>query len=125
MNRFKASSFCLHRALSPLIRHTRPPLSHLRQMSRTPSTQANAHWSSDHNGKPVVDLTFIEEPLGILGEDGYGWPFIDFGESVGPDGRYVISRKLGFGSTSSVWPARDQRSVFSHIENALVDPGLK
>ncbi|KDR71809.1 hypothetical protein GALMADRAFT_143593 [Galerina marginata CBS 339.88] len=69
----------------------------------------NQHFSVGPDGKPCVDLTFIEEPLGMPGSDGYGWPQFAFGEAIGPDKRYTIVRKLGWGMSSSTWLARDQK----------------
>ncbi|KAJ7178159.1 kinase-like protein [Mycena filopes] len=40
--------------------------------------------------------------------DGYGWAQFDFGDSIGPDQRYTIMRKLGWGMHSSTWLARDK-----------------
>lgn len=125
MSYFKAARptpFHLRRIHSSFICHTTLlfPSPSLRPTYSTSATQANAHWTVDHTGKSVVDLKFIEEPLGIPAQDGYGWPYIDFGESIGPNGRYTISRKLGFGSTSSIWLACDQRSAFHTCQFILL-----
>ncbi|KAK0430418.1 kinase-like protein [Armillaria borealis] len=40
-------------------------------------------------------------------EEGYGWPQLEFNEAIGPENRYVICRKLGWGMSSSTWLARD------------------
>lgn len=45
----------------------------------------------------VVDFTFEEEPLGLLAEQGYGYLQIEFGQRIGPNQRYEILRKLGWG----------------------------
>ncbi|KAI0076267.1 kinase-like protein [Panus rudis PR-1116 ss-1] len=66
------------------------------------------HFTVGADGKIKVKEPFFEEPLGLPWKDGYGWPQLDFGESVGPGGRYVICRKLGWGGYSSTWLARDQ-----------------
>lgn len=42
----------------------------------------------------VLDLEFIEEPLGLLADQRYGFLQVDFGESIGPEGRFQIVRKL-------------------------------
>ncbi|KAI0315034.1 kinase-like domain-containing protein [Amylostereum chailletii] len=60
------------------------------------------------NGKEEVALVFVEEPLGMPANEGYGWPQLEFGEAVGPDNRYIVCRKLGWGMCSSTWLARDQ-----------------
>ena len=67
----------------------------------------NQHISVGPDGKVNVDLTFVEEPLGMPASDGYGWPQFKFGETLGPEKRYTIVRKLGWGMTSSTWLARD------------------
>ncbi|KAF8662050.1 hypothetical protein AX16_001235 [Volvariella volvacea WC 439] len=53
--------------------------------------------------------TFFEEPLGISAERGYGYPHLEFEESIGPERRYSIKRKLGWWRESSVRLARDLR----------------
>jgi hypothetical protein len=73
------------------------------------STPTNQHISVGPDGKPNIDLTFVEEPLGMPASGGYGWPQFEFGESIGPDNRYIIVRKLGWGMYSSTWLARDQK----------------
>ena len=67
----------------------------------------NQHFSVDPDGKTVMDLIFTSEPLGMPAKEGYGWVQWKFGEKVGPDARYTILRKLGWGSHSSTWLARD------------------
>ncbi|KAF8573007.1 kinase-like protein [Ramaria rubella] len=69
---------------------------------------SNQRVSVGADGKPCVDLTFVEEPLGIPAQEGYGWPQLEFNQTVGPENRYVILRKLGWGMSSSTWLARDQ-----------------
>jgi len=72
---------------------------------------ANLHFSVDPEGKQVVDLIFASEALGVPAADGYGWAQFEFGDRIGEDKRYTISRKLGWGSHSSTWLARDSMSV--------------
>ncbi|KAG2350165.1 kinase-like protein [Suillus weaverae] len=48
------------------------------------------------------------EPLGLPAQDGFGWPQLEFNEAIGPDDRYIICRKLGWGMHSSTWLARDK-----------------
>ena len=72
----------------------------------------NTHYSVDADGESVVDLHFVEEPLGMPASEKYGWPLFEFGECIGPDsvgegGRYVLKRKLGWGMSSSTWLALD------------------
>ncbi|KAJ6448697.1 kinase-like protein [Mycena sanguinolenta] len=55
-----------------------------------------------------VELSFVEEPLGLRADQGYGYLQVDFGDRIGPSHgsrpRYEILRKLGW---ASVWLARD------------------
>ncbi|THH28097.1 hypothetical protein EUX98_g6085 [Antrodiella citrinella] len=53
------------------------------------------------DGQPLYGLTYASEPLG------FGWAQLDFGQKIGPHGRYTIERKLGWGTNSSTWLARD------------------
>ncbi|KAF8885738.1 kinase-like domain-containing protein [Infundibulicybe gibba] len=90
---------------------------HLKKMlvdlsSATETT--NQHISVGPDGKVNVDLSFTEEPLGVPAEEGYGWPQLEFNETIGPGNRYMILRKLGWGMSSSSWLARD------HQENSHV-----
>ncbi|KAK0212175.1 kinase-like domain-containing protein [Desarmillaria ectypa] len=68
----------------------------------------NEHISVGPDGKVYADLTFVEEPLALPAQEGYGWPQLEFNEAIGPENRYVISRKLGWGMSSSTWLARDK-----------------
>jgi len=72
---------------------------------------ANLHFSLDPEGKQIVDLNFASEALGMPAADGYGWAQLEFGDQMGEGGRYTIVRKLGWGSHSSTWLARDSTSV--------------
>ncbi|KAJ6452956.1 kinase-like protein [Mycena sanguinolenta] len=65
-------------------------------------------------GSPAVEnveLSFVEEPLGLRADQGYGYLQVDFGDRIGPSHgsrpRYEILRKLGWGMNASVWLARD------------------
>jgi serine/threonine-protein kinase SRPK3 len=44
-----------------------------------------------------VELTFVEEPLGLRADQGYGYLQVDFGQRIGPGDRYEVLRKLGWG----------------------------
>jgi hypothetical protein len=79
--------------------------------SPTQLEPTNQHFSIDPEGKQVVDLSFVSEPLGLPAADGYGWAQFEFGDQIGPDNRYAITRKLGWGMYSSAWLARDNTSV--------------
>ena len=70
--------------------------------------------SSIANGSPnanekqdIPHLTFSEEPLGLPASEGFGWFQGSPGLTFGPDCRFTLQAKLGFGTTSSVWLARD------------------
>ena len=75
---------------------------------------ANLHFSVDPEGKQVVDLNFTSEALGMPATDGCGWAQLGFGDQIGED-RYTIIRKLGWGSHSSTWLARDGTSVYCQL----------
>ncbi len=68
---------------------------------------SNEHISTGPDEKAGLDLVFVEEPLGLPAEEGYGWPQLEFNEAIGPEKRYVVCRKLGWGMSSSTWLARD------------------
>jgi len=72
-----------------------------------PASLSNKHESVDAEGVTQVDLSFVEEPLGLTLDQGYGFPRFQFGDVIGPDRRYNIVRKLGWGMNSSVWLAVD------------------
>lgn len=61
------------------------------------------------DGEPVMEVTFAEEPLGMPASAGYGYADIEFGAVIGPDNRYIIIRKLGWGGSSSTWLGRDNK----------------
>jgi hypothetical protein len=73
-----------------------------------PLQPLNQRISIGPDGKVNVDLTFVEEPLGLPSKDGYGWPQIEFNQHLGPDNRYIVSKKLGWGISSSTWLAYDR-----------------
>ncbi|KAG2121733.1 kinase-like domain-containing protein [Suillus clintonianus] len=52
---------------------------------------------------------FFEEPLGISAEEGCGWFQGGPGSLLGPDSCFKVEAKLGWGTTSSLWLARDFR----------------
>jgi hypothetical protein len=74
-------------------------------------SSSNKHLSVDAEGNTQVDLEFIEEPLGLSAEQGHGYLRIEFGDLIGPDHRYKVVRKLGWGMNSSVWMAFDEKCV--------------
>ncbi|KAI0315033.1 kinase-like domain-containing protein [Amylostereum chailletii] len=96
---------CTHRLSRP-----RPSLcKRMASVATNPVEPPNKHISVGPDGQERIRWTFVEEPLGISAEEGYGWPQLEFNETVGPDNRYTICRKLGWGMSSSTWLARDQR----------------
>ncbi|KAG6876074.1 hypothetical protein C0993_005712 [Termitomyces sp. T159_Od127] len=76
--------------------------------SESPVTYTNQRFSVDSNGDIVQFLTYISEPLGQPPQYGYGWPRFDFEQAIG-DGEWIIKRKLGWGMSSSIWLAFDQK----------------
>ncbi len=77
----------------------------------TNTQAANERISVGPDGVVHRTLTFVEEPLGMSAEEGYGWPQLEFNQVIGPENRYVICRKLGWGMSSSTWLARDTMYV--------------
>ncbi|KAG5643349.1 hypothetical protein DXG03_001072 [Asterophora parasitica] len=67
----------------------------------------NQRLSVQPDGTVFVDLDFVEEALGLPGVDGDGWARFEFGQAIGPNKRYTVERKLGWGMYSSTWLARD------------------
>jgi len=70
--------------------------------------------SSTSNQNPVVDeqptvphFTFSEEPLGLPASEGFGYFQGGPGLILCPANRFKLQAKLGFGTASSVWLARD------------------
>ncbi|KAK0500143.1 hypothetical protein EDD18DRAFT_1459922 [Armillaria luteobubalina] len=82
-------------------------------MNGSPPVANSKHLSVDVKGNTAVDLKFIEEPLDLTQEQSYGYPGIVIGDLLGPNSRYEILRKLGWGLNSSVWLARDRSSTES------------
>lgn len=80
------------------------------------SRPSNKHLSVDAEGNTHVDLEFIEEPLGISAEQGHGFLRVEFGDAIGPDRRYRIVRKLGWGMNSSIWMAFDEQYVVTRSD---------
>jgi len=68
------------------------------------------HLSVDADGNVQVDQ-FVEEPLGLGAKQGHGYLRVEFGDAIGPDKRYKVIRKLGWGGNSSVWMAFDEEYV--------------
>jgi hypothetical protein len=75
---------------------------------------SNKHVSVSPEGIELVDLEFVEEPLGVTAEQGHGFIRIEFGDAIGPEKRYKVVRKLGWGMNSSIWMAFDLKYVSSH-----------
>jgi serine/threonine protein kinase len=85
------------------------------------SRLSNKHLSVDAEGNTHVDLEFIEEPLGISAEQGHGFLRIEFGDAIGPDCRYRIVRKLGWGMNSNIWMAFDKQYVVIRSDASFFD----
>ena len=60
---------------------------------------------------PAVAIEFKKEPMGLPSSKGFGYLDVNIGDEFGPDGCYVVLRKLGYGMYSTVWLARDKRLV--------------
>jgi len=74
---------------------------------------SNKHVSVNPEGIELVDLEFVEEPLGVTAEQGHGFIRIEFGDAIGPDKRYKVVRKLGWGMNSSIWMALGEKYVLN------------
>ncbi|KAG7442168.1 uncharacterized protein BT62DRAFT_1079492 [Guyanagaster necrorhizus] len=57
--------------------------------------------------QPISPFPINEEPLGLPTEAGYGYFQDKPGNSIGPDGRFIIQAELGFGTASGVWLTKD------------------
>ncbi|KAJ7581231.1 kinase-like protein [Mycena floridula] len=79
-------------------------------MSAEIPAPTNQHFSIGPDGETMIDLTFVSEPLEVPGNEGFGYAQMEFNDAIGPDNRYLIVRKLGWGTTSSTWLARDQQT---------------
>jgi hypothetical protein len=77
------------------------------------SSTSNKHVSVNADGTTLVDLEFVEEPLGVTAEQGHGFLRIEFGDAIGPGKRYKVVRKLGWGMNSSIWMAFDEKYVLN------------
>ena len=86
----------------------------------TPLPPSNKHVSVNPEGITLIDLEFIEEPLGVTAEQGHGFIRIEFGEAIGPDNRYEVVRKLGWGMNSSVWMAFDSKYVLDESRPHII-----
>jgi hypothetical protein len=102
---------CLFKSFRSLsCSHWRPDM-----LPRTTHTQAASRLSNKPlSSANVEDNQFIEEPLEVSMDEGHGFLKIEFGDTMGPDHRYRIVRKLGWGMSSSVWMAFDEQYVFIH-----------
>ncbi|KAJ3575767.1 hypothetical protein NP233_g886 [Leucocoprinus birnbaumii] len=64
--------------------------------------------TTTETGEPPT-FTFPEEPLGLAADAGYGYFQGAPDDYVGPNDRFHLHAKLGFGTNSSVWLARDSQ----------------
>lgn len=60
-----------------------------------------------HEHQDIPHFNFSEEPLGLPASEGFGYFQGGPGLTFGPDRRFKLQAKLGFGIASSVWLARD------------------
>jgi len=67
------------------------------------------------------NFKFSEEPLEVSMDEGHGFLRIEFGDMMGPDHRYRVVRKLGWGMNSSVWMAFDEQYVFIQLSGCCSD----
>ncbi|KIJ28435.1 hypothetical protein M422DRAFT_37337, partial [Sphaerobolus stellatus SS14] len=77
------------------------------ELTRPPHTSTHFRVQKD-TPKVSLDtetLTFPEEQVGIPASEGFGYLEVDIGDTIGPEMRYRIIRKLGFGRSSTVWMA--------------------
>jgi serine/threonine-protein kinase SRPK3 len=73
---------------------------------RFTSSMANSNPGANEQ-QDIPQFTFSEEPLGLPAWEGFGYFQGGPGLTIGPDCRFKLQAKLGFGITSSVWLARD------------------
>ena len=64
---------------------------------------------------PGTEHVHLEEPLGVTAEQGHGFPWIEFRDAMGPEKRYKVVRKLGWGMNSSIWMAFDGKYVLTRV----------
>lgn len=65
------------------------------------------HTITDPKEPPT--FTFPEEPLGVPADAGFGYFQGTPNDVLGPDARFRLQAKLGFGANSSVWLAKDSQ----------------
>ncbi|KAF8077002.1 kinase-like domain-containing protein [Lyophyllum atratum] len=95
-----------HQRRSFTVRRVADALPKVLNTTRTSNKQTSVDPASDQ----PVNRDFAEEPLGVTAEQGHGYLRVDFCEVIGPDGRYKVVRKLGWGVNSNVWMAFDQKA---------------
>ncbi|KAF8911091.1 kinase-like domain-containing protein [Gymnopilus junonius] len=86
--------------------HQPSVLIHLVHQMRLMSSVANRSLVTDEQPS-FPHFTFSEEPLGLPASEGFGYFQGSPGLSFGPANRFYLQAKLGFGTASSVWLARD------------------
>lgn len=94
-----------------------------RSLVSSATRPAGAQVSIESEGETVVDLTFVSEALGVPASLGYGWAQFDFGDRLGQDDRYKVTRKLGWGMHSSIWLAHDELYVASNEPSLAAGSG--
>ncbi|PPQ72735.1 hypothetical protein CVT26_003021 [Gymnopilus dilepis] len=93
-SRLPLALFRCSRTLSPLLRP---------RLAFSMSSQSPAAGTEPE----IPHFEFAEEPLGLPASEGFGYFQGRPGLVFGPDKRFKLQTKLGFGTTSSVWLARD------------------
>jgi hypothetical protein len=82
---------------------------HLLPMTRSKTSLPAPSVEQSSEDAPAVTLDFKEESIGLPPSKGFGFLDVNIGDELGPDGCYVVLRKLGYGVYSNVWLARDKR----------------
>lgn len=112
----RAHSTTISKTLQSIFTKTsfRPFSNHMSGMVSDSSPSHSAYQpSEDLNG-----LEWPEESLTITTNEGGGFYPARLGETF-DSGRFVITRKLGWGGFSSVWLARDRKYVLENISLLL------
>jgi hypothetical protein len=101
--------------------HIRYPLGIFRKTSFRPFSKDMSETVSDSSShstyqasEDLKGLQWPEESLTSTVNEGAGFYSVRLGETF-DDGRFVITRKLGWGGFSSVWLARDRKYVLETI----------
>ena len=88
------------------LHQTSAAISRVLQIRLTSSMAKSNPGANEEQGIP--HFTFSEEPLGLPAAEGFGYFQGGPGLTFGPNSRFKLQAKLGFGTTSNVWLARDR-----------------